>query len=157
MIVSCPKTNVPTPETAMPPSLSTPTISTRQPPPQPPPAKLDMTPLNGYCVGGPPWPSDAISIESNGISNRSNRSNRNSQKFANGRKIVRMARILTIFGRNRSSRGNLSFQKIFEQTKNYRIDRIDRLDRSIDRSMAALVEEDDDNDIVLHCMAALPL
>ena len=64
--------------------------------------------------GGPPWPSDAISIESNGISNRSNR---NSQKFSNGRKIARMARILTIFGRNRSSRRNLSFQKFSNERK----------------------------------------
>ena len=139
MIVSCPKTNVPTPETTMPPSLSTPTISTRQPPP-PPPAKLDMTPLNCYYVGGPPWPSDAISIESNGISNRSNR---NSQKNSNDRKIARMARILTIFGRNRSSRRNLSFQKFSNERKIIKsIESIDSIGRSIDRSyrsMAALI------------------
>ena len=30
------------------------------------------------------------------------------------------------------------FSKIFERTKNYRIDRIDRLDRSIDRSIVSM-------------------
>ena len=81
--------------------------------------------------GGPPWPSDAISIESNGISNRSNR---NSQKFSNGRKIARMARILTIFGRNRSSRRNLSFQKFSNERKIIEsIESTDWISRSIDR------------------------
>ena len=84
-----------------------------------------------HLQGGPPWPSDAISIESNGISNRSNR---NSQKFSNGRKIARMARILTIFGRNRSSRRNLSFQKFSNERKIIEsIESIDWIGRSIDR------------------------
>ena len=86
----------------------------------------------GLYQGSPPWPSDTISIESNGISNRSNR---NSQKFSNGRKIARMARILTIFGRNRSSRRNLSFQKFSNERKIIElIESIDSIGRSIDRS-----------------------
>ena len=64
--------------------------------------------------GGPPWPSDAISIESNGISNRSNR---NSQTFSDDRKIARLARILMIFERNRSSRHNLTFQNFWNERK----------------------------------------
>ena len=96
--------------------------------------------LDVQIQGGPPWPSDAISIESNGISNRSNR---NSQKFSNDRKIARMARILTIFGRNRSSRRNLSFQKFSNERKIIEsIESIDWIGRSIDRSyrsMAALL------------------
>ena len=89
------------------------------------------------CQGGPPWPSDAISIESNGISNRSNR---NSQKFSNGRKIARMARILTIFGRNRSSRRNLSFQKFSNERKI--IESIDSIGRSIGRSTVRIDQFD---------------
>ena len=71
---------------------------------------VPMIPSNSAAAdqGGPPWPSDALLIESNRISNRSNRS---SQKFSNGRKIARMARILTIFGRNEPERHNLNFQK----------------------------------------------
>ena len=90
-----------------------------------------LSTTESHCQGGPPWPSDAISIESNGISNRSNR---NSQKFSNGRKIARMARILTIFGRNRSSRRNLSFQKFSNERKIIEsIESIDWIGRSIDR------------------------
>ena len=77
-----------------------------------------------------PWPSDAISIESNGISNRSNR---NSQKFSNGRKIARMARILMIFGWNRSSRRNLSFHKFSNEWQIIEsIESVDWIGRSID-------------------------
>ena len=77
------------------------------------------------CQGGPAWPSDAISIESIGLSNRSNR---NSQTFSNGRKIARMAWILTIFGPNESSyhdsfgqnvlnegNGRKAFEELFEK------------------------------------------
>ena len=95
--------------------------------------------------GGPPWPSDTISIESNGISNRSNR---NSQKFSKRRKIARMARILTIFGRNRSSRRNLSFQKFSNEQKI--IEWIDWIGRSIDQSyqsMTALGTENGEDGI----------
>ena len=55
-------------------------------------------------------------------------------KFSNGQKIARMARILTIFGRNRPSRRNLSFQIFSNERKiMYRIDWIESY-----RSMAAL-------------------
>ena len=82
--------------------------------------------------GDPPWPSDAISIESNGISNRSNR---NSQKLINGRKFARMARIVTIFGQNRSSRRNLSFQNFSNERKIIEsIESIDWINGSTDRS-----------------------
>ena len=88
-------------------------------------------PLMSY-QGGPPWPSDAISIESNGISNRSNRK---SQKSSNGRKIARMARILTIFGPFESHRRQLQFPKISNERKIIEsIESIDSIERSRDRS-----------------------
>ena len=84
--------------------------------------------------GGPRRPSDATSIESNRISNRSNR---NLQNNSNGRKIARMARIWAIFGRLWSSRRNLSFQK---DSNDWRIiESMESID-SIDRSMAALID-----------------
>ena len=98
-------------------------------------ALREITPLHFFTQrhiqGGPPWPSDAISIESNGISNRSNR---NSQKFSNGRKIARMTRIFTIFGWNQSSRRNLSFRKFSNERKIIEsIESIDWIGQSIDR------------------------
>ena len=63
----------------------------------------------------------------------SNRSNRKSPKSSNGRKIARMARILRIFGRNRSPHRDLFF-------KNFANDRyrIDRLDRATARSIESI-------------------
>ena len=129
MVVSCPQTNVPTPGTAMPPSLSTPTISTRQPPP-PPPAKLDMTPLNCYYVGGPPWPSDATSIESNGISNRSN-SQKNFKRSKNredGSDFDNFWTESIVSTQSIFSKKNSKERKIIES-----IESIDSIGRSIDR------------------------
>ena len=83
------------------------------------------------CQGGPPRQSDAISIESKGISNRPNRK---SQKSSNGQKIARMAQILTIFGRNSSSQRNLSFQNFSNDQKIIKsIESIDPIGRSTDR------------------------
>ena len=91
---------------------------------------LGTVPNEGTVSGrGEPRRSDAISVESNGISNRSNRK---LQKSSNGRKIARMARILTIFGRNRSSRHNPSFQKFSNERKI--IESIESIERSRDRS-----------------------
>ena len=56
-------------------------------------------------------------------------------KISNGRKIARVAWILTIFGRNRSSRRNLSFQKFSKERKIIEsIESIDSIGRSTDRS-----------------------
>ena len=56
------------------------------------------------------------------------------KNFSYGPKIATMARILTIFGRNRSSRCNLSFQKLSNERKIIEsIGSIDWIGRSIDR------------------------
>ena len=74
-----------------------------------------------------------MSIESNGISNRSNR---NSQKFSNDRKIARMARILTIFGPFEPQWRQLQFPKISNERKIIEsIESIDSIERSRDRPM----------------------
>merc|ERR1712139_570192 len=84
-----------------------------------------------FVFGDPPRPSDAISIESNGISNRSNRK---SQKSSNDRKIARMARILTIFGRNRFVLARSIFSKFSKKRKIIEsIESIDSIGRSTDR------------------------
>ena len=93
--------------------------------------------------GGPPRPLDAISIESNGISNRSNRK---SQKSSNGRKIARMARILMIFGPFEPHQRQLQFPKISNERKIIEsIESIDSIERSRDRSYrpeAAMFSQD---------------
>ena len=85
-----------------------------------------------YSQSGPPRPSDAISIEPNGISNRPNRK---WQKYSNGQKIARMARILMIVWWNRSSQRTLSFQKLSNRRKiTEPTEPIDPIGRSADRS-----------------------